>query len=110
MGRQEKREGICFLVGFFLGAKKKKRVLLQTIFSTSLQHQSGLKTENQHQTKKKAPKMASKPKNGKPKYATQMSSMHALIPIDEILNDIGSHVDIKAFHLLPFNACFNVYM
>ena len=40
--------------------------------------------------------MASKPENGKPKYAAQMSSLHALIPIDEILNDIGSHVDIKA--------------
>ena len=32
---------------------KTRWVLLQTIFSTNLQHQSGLKTEKQHQTKKK---------------------------------------------------------
>ena len=39
-----------------------------TIFSTSFQQQSGLKTENQHQTRNKNPKkMASTTGNGKPK-------------------------------------------
>ena len=43
-------------------------VLLQTIFSTSFQQQSGLKTENQHQTRNKIQKkMASTTGNGKPK-------------------------------------------
>ena len=55
----------------------------------------GLENRESTPNEKNAPKMASKPENGKPKYAAQMSSLHALIPIDEILNDIGSHVDIK---------------
>ena len=55
----------------------KKWVLLQTIFSTSLQHQSGLKTENQKQKKKKIQKMASKLENGKPKI-TQICSSNVI--------------------------------
>ena len=40
-------------IGWALKNHKKWWVLLQTIFSTSLQHQSSLKTEKQHQTKEK---------------------------------------------------------
>ena len=69
------------------------------IFSTSLQLQSGLKTKNKLQTKRNLKKMASitkkrETKKINPKIVAQMSSMLALIPIEENLNSIGSHVNI----------------
>ena len=74
--------------------------MLQTIFSTSLKHQLGLKTENQHQTKKKnlqknGFKTKKRETQNNPDMQLKCHPYSALIPIDENLNDIGSHVDIN---------------
>ena len=73
---------------FLSGLKKKQGFAPNNIFYKS---PTSIGLENLESTQNKKKKAQ---KNGfqTRKLKTQMSSMHALIPIDEILNDIGSHV------------------